>query len=163
MADGPLSRSTCLFAIPRTALTVRKAETSASANAPSISTFTRWRSCHPQKPRSQTKNAVVHQNLPRPTTPVPDPTSRGHWQPHANRIAPIVRIMTRNPERQFEKYPTKAAADAWYDLIMKQVYEHGDANNALYYYDASSDYKPAPALGRIANSLIHGGARGFEE
>jgi homoserine O-acetyltransferase len=75
-------------------------------------------------------------------------------QPHANRIAPLVRIMTGNPVRQFEEYPTKAAADAWYDSIMKRVYERGDANNALYYYDASSDYNPAPDLEKIKAKLL---------
>ena len=30
------------------------------------------------------------------------------------RIAPLVVIMTGNPVRQFEAYPTREAADAWY-------------------------------------------------
>jgi homoserine O-acetyltransferase/O-succinyltransferase len=70
--------------------------------------------------------------------------------PHASsRIAPLVAIITGNPIKQFEKYPTKAAADAWYESILKRVQEHGSATNALYYYDASSDYNPAPDLEKI--------------
>jgi len=76
-------------------------------------------------------------------------------QPHAySRIAPLIGIMTGNPLKQFEEYPTKAAADAWYESIIKRVYEHRNATNALYYYDASSDYNPAPELEKIKAKLL---------
>jgi len=76
-------------------------------------------------------------------------------QPYAySRIAPLLAIMTGNPVKQFEKYPTKAAADAWYESIVKRVYEHRNATNALYYYDASSDYNPAPDLEKIKAKLF---------
>lgn len=69
-------------------------------------------------------------------------------------IAPLTAIMTGNPVKQFEQYPTKAAADAWYKSIVKRVYEHRNATNALYYYDASSDYNPAPDLEKIKAKLL---------
>jgi homoserine O-acetyltransferase/O-succinyltransferase len=76
-------------------------------------------------------------------------------QPHTSlRLAPLVAIMTGNPVKQFEKYPTKAAADAWYESIYKRVYEHRNATNAVYYYDASSDYNPAPNLEKIKAKLL---------
>jgi homoserine O-acetyltransferase len=76
-------------------------------------------------------------------------------QPHAySRIAPLIGIMVGNPVRQFEEHPTKAAADEAYDRFVKDVYEHRDANNALYYYNASSDYNPAPDLEKIKAKLF---------
>jgi homoserine O-acetyltransferase/O-succinyltransferase len=77
-------------------------------------------------------------------------------QPHAySRIAPLVPMMTTNPVRQFEKYPTRAAADEWYERII-QYAEHRDANNALYYYyyEAASDYNPAPDLEKIKAKVL---------
>jgi homoserine O-acetyltransferase len=76
-------------------------------------------------------------------------------QPQAySRIGPLIGIMVGNPVRQFEKHPTKAAADAWYDARTKYVYEHRDTNDALYHYDASSDYNPGPDLEKIKAKLL---------
>jgi homoserine O-acetyltransferase len=76
-------------------------------------------------------------------------------QPHAySRIAPLVRIMTGNPVTQFDEHPTKAAADEWYDRIVKQVFEHKDANDTLYHYNASGDYNPGPDLEKIKAKLL---------
>lgn len=76
-------------------------------------------------------------------------------QPHGySRIVPLVAIMVSNPVRQFEKYPTRAAADAWYDLMIQGAYQHADANDRLYQYDASSDYNPAPDLEKIKAKLL---------
>jgi homoserine O-acetyltransferase/O-succinyltransferase len=55
-------------------------------------------------------------------------------------------MLTGNPVRQFERYPTRAAADAWYEQLTKAVYQHADTNDVLYRFDASSDYNPAPDL-----------------
>lgn len=71
-------------------------------------------------------------------------------QPHAfSRIAPLVLIMSGNPVRQFENYPTRATADAWYDRVVAFVYQRADTNDRLYQYEASSDYNPAPDLEKI--------------
>lgn len=76
-------------------------------------------------------------------------------QPQAySRIAPLIGIMTGNPVRQFEAHPTRASADAWYERINKYVSEHRDANDALYYYEASSDYSPGPDLEKIKAKLL---------
>jgi len=53
-------------------------------------------------------------------------------QPHGySRIAPLVAIMTRNPLRQSEAYPTRAAADAWYQRLTTSA-SQVDVNDALY-------------------------------
>jgi homoserine O-acetyltransferase len=76
-------------------------------------------------------------------------------QPHLfSRIAPMIPMLTGNPVRQFEKYPTRAAADAWYEQFTKLVYQRADTNDVLYRYDASSDYNPAPDLEKIKARLL---------
>ena len=52
------------------------------------------------------------------------------------------------PARQFEAYPTQAAADAWYQRLTASA-SQVDVNDALYSYDASSDYNPSPDLEKI--------------
>lgn len=76
-------------------------------------------------------------------------------QPHGfSRIVPLIAIMVSNPVRQYEKYPTRAAADAWYDRMTQGAYKHADANDSLFHYDASSDYNPAPDLNKIKARLL---------
>lgn len=70
------------------------------------------------------------------------------------RLAPLLVIMNASPARQYEKYPTRAAADAWYDRIIQGARARGEANNVLYHYDASSDYNPAPDLDKINAKLL---------
>jgi homoserine O-acetyltransferase/O-succinyltransferase len=62
-------------------------------------------------------------------------------------------MMIGNPVRQYESYPTQAAADAWYEQIVQRAYTT-DTNNKLYYYDASSDYNPSPDLETIRAKLL---------
>jgi homoserine O-acetyltransferase/O-succinyltransferase len=76
-------------------------------------------------------------------------------QPHAfSRIVPLIAIMVSNPVRQYEKYPTRIAADEWYERMTRNAYEHADVNDALYHLDASSDYNPAPDLDKIRAKLF---------
>jgi homoserine O-acetyltransferase len=78
-------------------------------------------------------------------------------RPHGfSRIVPLIVMMTGNPVRQFEKYPTRAAADAWYESLTKFAYERvdSDPNDRLYQYEASSDYNPAPGLEKIKARLL---------
>ena len=75
-------------------------------------------------------------------------------QPHGySRIVPLIAIMVSNPVRQYEQYPTRAAADAWYERMTQGAYKHADANDRLYQYEASSDYNPAPDLEKIKAKL----------
>jgi hypothetical protein len=76
-------------------------------------------------------------------------------QPHGSaRMAPLVAMMVGSPVRQYEKYPTRVAADAWYEQIVQQAYTQRDTNDRLYYYDASRDYNPAPDLEKIKAKLL---------
>ena len=76
-------------------------------------------------------------------------------QPHGfARIVPLIAIMVGSPVRQFEKYPSRAGADAWYDRMVQGAYAHADANDSLYHYDASSDYNPGPDLEKIRAKLL---------
>jgi homoserine O-acetyltransferase len=76
-------------------------------------------------------------------------------QPHMfSRIVPMISMLTGNSVRQFERYPTRAAADAYYEQLTKAVYQRADTNDVLYRYDASSDYNPAPDLERIKARLL---------
>lgn len=75
-------------------------------------------------------------------------------QPHlASRLAPLIGMMIGNPITQYEKYPTRAATDAWYEQIVQRAYAT-DTNDKLYYYDASSDYNPSPDLEKIRAKLL---------
>ena len=76
-------------------------------------------------------------------------------QPHGySRIVPLIAIMVSNPVRQYEQYPTRAAADAWYEQMTQGAYKHADANDRLYQYEASSDYNPDPDLEKIKAKLV---------
>jgi homoserine O-acetyltransferase/O-succinyltransferase len=76
-------------------------------------------------------------------------------QPHGySRIVPLIAIMVNNPVRQYEQYPTRAAADVWYEQMTQGAYKHADANDRLYQYEASSDYNPDPDLEKIKAKLV---------
>src|SRR6202049_2762620 len=72
-----------------------------------------------------------------------------------SRLRPIVEIMIGNPTNQYKAHPTRAAADAWYQEITAESYQHGDTNDRLYQYEASSDYDPASGLENVQARLIH--------
>ena len=55
--------------------------------------------------------------------------------------------------KQFEAYPTRQGADAWYQRITTSAYQV-DVNDALYQYEASSDYNPSPDLEKIKAKLL---------
>ena len=74
-------------------------------------------------------------------------------QPHGlARMRPLVMMMVQSPVHLYEKYPTRAAADAYYDQLMRQP--TADANDRLYQYDASRNYNPAPDLEKIMAKLL---------
>ena len=73
--------------------------------------------------------------------------------PLAARLAPLITMMIGNPITQYERYPTRAAADAWYDQIVQRA-SATDTNDKLYYYEASSDYNSAPDLEKVKAKLL---------
>jgi homoserine O-acetyltransferase/O-succinyltransferase len=75
-------------------------------------------------------------------------------QPHGySRIVPLVVMMVTSPVRLYEQYPTRAAADAFYDQLIQRALK-SDENDRLYQYDASRDYNPAPDLEKIKAKLL---------
>ena len=75
-------------------------------------------------------------------------------QPHGYaRIVPLIAMMVNSPIRLFEKYPTRASADAYYDHIL-QIAASKDANDRLFQYDSSRNYDPAPDLEKIKAKLL---------
>jgi len=54
---------------------------------------------------------------------------------------------------QQRQFPTRAAADAEVDRMLKAVPDR-DANDMIYQYDASRDYDPEPDLGKIRAKIL---------
>jgi homoserine O-acetyltransferase len=63
-------------------------------------------------------------------------------------------FMQSAPLQMQKQMPTKAAADAGFDLRVKQGLATTDANDMLYYFDASRDYNPEPKLETIKTHLL---------
>ncbi|MDN7813389.1 alpha/beta fold hydrolase [Burkholderia gladioli] len=69
------------------------------------------------------------------------------------RTMPVFAIMTQNPRQLQLAAPDREAATKLYDSIVAQ-YAKYDANDVLYWFRSSSDYDPAPQLGRIRAKLF---------
>jgi homoserine O-acetyltransferase/O-succinyltransferase len=75
-------------------------------------------------------------------------------EPHGYaRIVPLIAMMVSSPVRLYEKYPTRASADAFYEHLL-QVGTTRDANDRLYQYDASRNYNPTADLDKIKAKLL---------
>jgi homoserine O-acetyltransferase len=53
------------------------------------------------------------------------------------------------PQQMQKEFPTRKQAEAYVDSEVKDIVSHTDADDFLYYFDASRDYDPAPRLGSI--------------
>jgi homoserine O-acetyltransferase/O-succinyltransferase len=62
-------------------------------------------------------------------------------------------MMVSSPVRLYEKYPTRASADAFYDHAV-QTAATRDVSDTLYQYDSSRNYDPAPDLEKIKTKLL---------
>ncbi|HYK89978.1 MAG TPA: alpha/beta fold hydrolase [Acidobacteriota bacterium] len=62
-------------------------------------------------------------------------------------------FMTSSPLQWQRQYPTRAAADQFFDETVRARLERTDANDMLYQFDASRDYNPAPELENIRAPL----------
>ena len=58
-------------------------------------------------------------------------------------------IMGSAPLQMQDKYPTRAAAEKYVDAFLDNAVKSTDANNFVYYLDASRNYDPSKNLGRI--------------
>jgi homoserine O-acetyltransferase len=71
-------------------------------------------------------------------------------QPHSLAIAAeMLWVMSSNPVLRQKEAPTRAQADSTLDAFVASVMKVADANDTLYALEASSDYDPAPGLGKI--------------
>ena len=66
-------------------------------------------------------------------------------------VQPFNRFRTVSNLRTF---PTREAADKMFDDRVRAAVAGKDANDMLYYFDASRDYDPAPQLERIIAPLV---------
>jgi homoserine O-acetyltransferase len=63
-------------------------------------------------------------------------------------------LVGSNPVLRQAEAPTRAQTDTLIDAYVSEEMRHQDANDLLYALDASRDYDPAPALGRIRAPLL---------
>ena len=63
-------------------------------------------------------------------------------------------MMTSAPKVQQRQAPTRDAADSSIRRYIDSRYAATDANDMLYYFDASSDYDPSPYLERITAPVL---------
>ncbi|MEO5960000.1 MAG: hypothetical protein ABIR80_12860, partial [Opitutaceae bacterium] len=76
-------------------------------------------------------------------------------QPPSLRLAAqMAFFMSSNPILRQRTMPTLAKADEVLDDYVEGFLEHADANDMLYAIESSSDYDPAPALGRIRARVL---------
>jgi homoserine O-acetyltransferase/O-succinyltransferase len=76
-------------------------------------------------------------------------------QPHALAAAlDILLIMGSAPLRMQKEFPTRDKADAFLENFISARIKTTDANDMLYYFDASRNYNPEPQLEKITAPLI---------
>jgi homoserine O-acetyltransferase len=63
-------------------------------------------------------------------------------------------IMGSSPLQMQKNYPTRVAAEKYVDDYLGRTMAHTDANNMIYYLNASRNYNPAPKLGMIQAPVL---------
>jgi homoserine O-acetyltransferase len=64
-------------------------------------------------------------------------------------------VMAGSAPLQMQKnFPTRKDAEAYVDRTMDALISHADANDFLYYVDASRNYNPEPKLGTITAPVL---------
>jgi homoserine O-acetyltransferase/O-succinyltransferase len=66
----------------------------------------------------------------------------------------ILMMMTSSPLQWHKSGPTREAADKWYEDQIASRLASTDANDMLYYYNASRSYNPAPNLEKITAPVL---------
>ena len=64
-------------------------------------------------------------------------------------------IMGSSPLVAQKAAPTRAAAEAWVDQYLERTMARTDANDMLYYLDASRNYDPSANLDRITVPVLY--------
>lgn len=63
--------------------------------------------------------------------------------------ADILLIAVSAPQQMQQDFPTRQLADDYVNRTVQSIVKHTDANDFLYYFDASRNYDPEPRLGSI--------------
>ena len=66
----------------------------------------------------------------------------------------ILMMMTSSPLQWHKQAATRDAADEWYESQIKSRLASADANDMIYYYNASRDYDPSPRLETITAAVL---------
>jgi len=66
----------------------------------------------------------------------------------------LILIAGSAPLQMQKNFPTRAAAEAYVDRTLERLIAHTDANNFLYYVDASRNYNPEPKLSSISAPVL---------
>ena len=66
----------------------------------------------------------------------------------------LLMMMTSSPLQWHKSGPTREAADKWYEDQIVSRLASTDANDMLYYYNASRSYNPAPNLEKITAAVL---------
>ena len=66
----------------------------------------------------------------------------------------LIVIAGSAPLQMQKNYPTRASAEAYVDRAVAFLAAHTDANNFLYYVNASRNYNPEPKLGTITAPVL---------
>ena len=66
----------------------------------------------------------------------------------------ILMMMTSSSLQWHKQYPTRDAADQWYENQIRSRVASTDANDMIYHYNASRDYDPSPNLEKIMAPVL---------
>jgi homoserine O-acetyltransferase len=66
----------------------------------------------------------------------------------------LILIAGAAPLQMQKNYPTRAQVEAYTDRALDNAIAHSDANNYLYYVDASRNYNPEPRLSTITAPVL---------
>jgi homoserine O-acetyltransferase len=66
----------------------------------------------------------------------------------------LLTIASSAPLQMQKNLPTRAAAEAYADRVLNSIIANTDANNFLYYVNASRNYNPEPKLGTITAPVL---------
>jgi len=66
----------------------------------------------------------------------------------------LILIAGSAPLQMQKNFPTRGAAEAYVDRTLDRLIAHTDANDFLYYVDASRNYNPEPKLGSITAPVL---------
>ncbi len=69
--------------------------------------------------------------------------------------AEMLLIMGSAPLQMQKKYPTRVAAETYVDQYLKRAVPEMDANDLIYYFDASRNYDPSAHLDRITVPVLY--------